>query len=240
MAVVVEHDLLRTLHRLHRQKKDLESRIERGPRQLKASVKKVDEITAAIDELKESYKRTQVLANEKQLLLKQREEKILDFKGKLNAAKSNEEFQAFKNQIAADEQANDVQSDEIFEQLEKIDEINSKIADQNEKLQKAVGERDKVQDKIDAEAAGLKSELERVVIELAESEAKIPIDIKTDYVRVAKSKGEGALAPLDGDFCGNCFKKITMMQHSDLAAQKPVACKECGAFIYLPENTRVG
>ena len=240
MAVVVEHDLLRTLHRLHRQKKDLESRIERGPRQLKASEKKVAEINAALTDLKELCKKTQVLANEKQLLLKQREEKILDFKGKLNAANSNEEFQAFKNQIAADEQANDVQSDEILEQLEKVDEINSKIAVEDEKLQKAIGERDKVQDKIDQETAGLKTELERVVIELAKAEDKIPIDIKVEYTRVANSKGEESLAPLDGDFCGNCFKKITMMQHSDLAAQKPVFCKECGALIYLPENTRVG
>lgn len=236
---VVEHELLRTLHRMHRQKTDLQSRIERGPRLLKSNQKLVDEAKSKIADLKESLKRAQVLANEKQLLLKQREDKIVDLNGKLNAAKSNEEFQALKTQIAADEQANEVLSDEIFEQLEKIDEINSKIEQAKEELESAQAEYDKVKKKIEEEGEGLKSELARVSGELEESETQLPIDIKADYSRVASSRGEEALAQLDGEFCGGCFQKITRMQHSDLAARKPVFCKSCGAIIYLPENTRV-
>lgn len=236
---VVEHELLRTLHRIHRQKTDLQSRIERGPKQLKATEVKVAAGETVIGELKESLKKTQVLANEKQLLLKQREDKILDFKGKLNAAKSNEEFQAFKNQIAADEQANEVLSDEIFEQLEKIDEINQKIEAAKSTLDTAKDEHAKVKAKVESEAEGLRSELARVTAELEESESQIPIDIKAEYSRVAHSRGEEALAALDGEFCGGCFTKITRMQFSDLSAKKPVFCKTCGAIIYLPENTRV-
>lgn len=239
MAAVVEHQLLRTLHRLHRQKTDLESRLERGPRQMKATELKVKERQAEIAELKDLLKKTRLLANEKQLLLKEREEKIVSLKGKLNAANSNEEFQAFKNQIAADEQANEVLSDEIYEQLEKIDDIEAQIEATNEKLAKATDDHNKVSDKINAEAEGLRSELERVCNELAAAEDQLPIEIRPDYNRVAKTKGEESLAPLDGDFCGNCFRKMTMMQHSDLAANKPVFCKACGALMYIPENTKV-
>ena len=236
---VIEHDHLRTLHRLHRQKADLQSRIDSGPRQLVASTARVTTGEEKQAGLKDLLKKTQVLANEKQLLLKQREDKIHDFQAKLNAAKSNEEFQAFKNQIAADEQANEVLSDEIFEQLEKIDDINQEISDATESLKLANDLRNNIQAKIDKEAEGLKSEWTRVTAELTELEKKIPADIRMDYQRVASSRGEESLAPLDGDFCGNCFHKITTMQHSNLAANKPVFCKACGALIYLPDNTRV-
>ncbi|MEE2639845.1 MAG: phospholipase [Planctomycetota bacterium] len=236
---VVEHELLRKLHRIHRQKSDLKSRIERGPRQLKATEKLVSDAEGAISDLKDSLKKTQLLANEKQLLLKQREDKILDFKGKLNAAKSNDEFQVLKNQIAADEKANEVLSDEILEQLEKIDETQSRIQQAGEDLQGARDEHKKVSTRVETETAGLQAELDRVQGELEESESRIPIDIKSDYSRVALSRGEESLAPLDGDFCGGCFQKITTMQHSDLNANKPVFCKTCGALIYLPESTHV-
>lgn len=236
---VVEHELLRTLHRIHRQKTDLQSRIERGPKQLKANERKVNEASAVVDEHKETLKKAQLVSKEKQLLLKQREDKILDLKGKLNAAKSNEEFQALKNQIAADEQANEVLSDEILEQLERIDDIDKQIEEAKKELSAAKEDYNKVKQKVENEEAGLKSELTRVLGELDESEGKLPIDIKPDYTRVANSRGEESLAPLDGDFCGGCYQKITTMQHSDLNANKPVFCKSCGAIIYLPENTRV-
>lgn len=235
----VDQELLRTLHRLHRQRTDLQSRIERGPRQLKSSQKKVAEVQAVLDDLKSRLQKAQLLANEKQLLLKQREDKIRNYEGKLNAASSNDEFQALKTQIAADQQANEVLSDEIYEQLEKIDVINADIKKVNEELAAAQAEVEKAQKKIDAELDQLKAELDRISQELHESEQKIPIDIKPNYQRVAASRGEESLAPLDGEVCGGCFQKITRMQHSDLTANKPVFCKSCGALIYLPENTRV-
>lgn len=235
----VEHELLRTLHRMHRQRADLNSRIERGPKQLNAKQKQVAEIEQQLADLRTAQKKTQVLANEKQLLLKQREEKILDFRGKLNAAKSNEEFQAFKNQIAADEQANEVLSDEIFEQLEKIDDIVAQIDQAKQQLEATQKELAAVQTKVETEEQGLRAELDRVTGELKEAESRLPIEIRPDYLRIASSRGEEALAELEGEFCGGCYQKITRMQHSDLAAKKAVFCKSCGAIIYLPENTRV-
>ena len=44
-------------------------------------------------------------------------------KAKLNAAASNREYQALKDQIAADQMAGSVLADEILEALEKIDEL---------------------------------------------------------------------------------------------------------------------
>ena len=75
-----------------------------------------------------------MIADDKQLQLKSREDRIEDLRTKLNGANSNKEFQAFKEQIAADEQANLVMQDEVFEALEKIDDLSGKLASCNESL----------------------------------------------------------------------------------------------------------
>ncbi len=53
--------------------------------------------------------------------------RIVDLEGKLNTAASNREFSLLKEQIAADEQANSVLSDEILEALEQLDLMQDQV-----------------------------------------------------------------------------------------------------------------
>ena len=115
--------LLRTLHRIHRQKTDLDGQIARGPRQIKAGDALVAKAESEMQVIKENLTKANLLSDEKQLQLKSREDKIVDLQTKLNSAASNREFDLLKEQIAADKQANSVLSDEILEAMEAIDEL---------------------------------------------------------------------------------------------------------------------
>jgi len=57
-----------------------------------------------------------------------------------------------------------------------------------------------------------------------------------DYDRIAKVRGEGALAQIDGEVCGNCFQTVTTQTMNDLYMSRPVFCKGCGCLLYLPED----
>ncbi len=69
-------------------------------------------------------------------------------KAKLNAAQSNREYQAFRDQIAADEMANSVLADEILEGLEKIDELQKIAAEAEQTVLKAKDEVAKSQQQV--------------------------------------------------------------------------------------------
>ena len=127
------NETLQTLHRIHRQLADLQDRLQRGPRQIKVAETSVKNCEAELAAAKDAYRQAKMAADEKQLQLKQREAKLKDFESKLFAAQSNKEYQLLKDQIAADNQANSVLSDEILEALEKIDELTaaSKVAESN-------------------------------------------------------------------------------------------------------------
>ena len=122
-SMAVTAAALRELHRIHQQLTDLRERMERGPKQIKAREANLARLAEELTKLQAEHKAARVRSDQKQLLLKSGEEKIESLKVKLNAAASNREYQALKDQIAADQMAGSVLADEILEAMEKIDEL---------------------------------------------------------------------------------------------------------------------
>src|SRR4029079_17286130 len=113
---------LRELHRIHRQLTDLSERKDRGPKQIKAREANLGRLGEELARVQAEHKAARMRSDQKQLLLKSGEEKVEGLKAKLNAASSNREYQALKDQIAADQMAGSVLADEILEATAKIDE----------------------------------------------------------------------------------------------------------------------
>lgn len=232
----ISTESLRELHRIHRQLKDLRDRLERGPKQVAAADANIKKMETDLEQAKDASRKTRIAADQKQLQLKSREDKIKDLRSKLNQAASNREYQALKEQIAADEQANSVLADEILEALEKMDQLAMAVKTAEANLSKAREEGAKTKQRVDSERANLESELARVQANLTEAEAKLPPDFKREYERIARVRGEDTLAQVEGDTCGHCYQMLTAQTINDLYMARPVFCKSCGCLLYLPED----
>lgn len=228
---------LRELHRIHRQLTDLRNRLARGPKQVRAAAANLTRLEQSFQEAKQALTRTRVASDDRQLQLKQRENRIQDLQSKLNACGSNREYQALKEQIAADEQANSVLQDEILEMLEKIDEQQAKIASIEAEQKQAGSEADKVKARVAEEHDRLEAELARVTEELRNAEKALPAEFKQTYDRISQARGEDALAEVSGNSCGSCFQMLPPQIINELLLSKPVFCKSCGALMYLPEDS---
>lgn len=233
----VTAEVLRELHRIHRQRADLRARLATGPRQVKAAESEVAKLEEAVRQAKEALTRIRVIADEKQLQLRQREDRVKNLEGKLNTCASNREYQALKEQIAADMQANSVQADEIYEALEQMEEQQAVVGARQQELAAAKGESDKVRQRVDQARQGLESELARVDSDLVRVEDQLPGDFRADYQRLAKGRGEDALAPVDGGCCGGCFQTLTPQSLNELLLSRPTFCKSCGCLLYIPEES---
>lgn len=229
-------DSLRELHRIHRQLSDLRERIERGPKQIKAHETNVARLSVAVDEVQGQAKATKVLADQKQLQLRSGEQKIGELKDKLNQATNNREYQVLKDQIAADQMACSVLSDEILETLEKIDNFKPLVAEAEANRKKGQEELARVQAAAREQEELVRGDLNRLEAELRETEKSLPDDIRDAYNRIVKSKGSDAMAPVEGDVCGGCFQSLTPNLHNALRMGRPVFCLSCGRLLYLPEG----
>lgn len=74
--IEISTGLLRKLHRIHRQRTDLNGQIGRGPRQIKAGEDLVAKADSELHRVKELLKKATMLSDEKQLQLKSREAQI--------------------------------------------------------------------------------------------------------------------------------------------------------------------
>ncbi|MCC9603327.1 phospholipase [Stieleria sp. JC731] len=225
-------DLLRRLHSLHLQVKDLESELARGPRQIKAGEAIVDQCKANVEKARADVKSATMICDDKQLQLKSREDHIDQLKAKLNTASSNKEFNLLKEQIAADEQANSVQSDEILEGLERIDSLNEVVTKAEEELQSNIAEQDERADKVRSRLEVVKGDLAHVREELAKAEKLVPASVKSEYVRLSTSRGDEALAPIEDESCGGCNQMLTTQMIDRIRLGFLIECPACAAWLY--------
>jgi len=226
---------LRTLHRIHRQLSDLNERLERGPRQIRARKIGVANLQEEQAKAAEAAKTARMNADRKQLDLKSGEGKILDLKGKLNACSTNKEYQALLEQIAAAEMANSVLSDEILETWESIEELDVKVAEAKSKVATSEEELAKLEAKVAAETEGIETDIARLQVELTEAEEQLPGDFKVEYDRVVRAKGDDAMTAADGEACGGCYQRLTPNLQNELTLGRPLFCPACGRLLYLPE-----
>ena len=231
---------LRELHRIHRQLTDLRERLARGPKQVKAHEGNIKQCEADLAKTKEDHMKTHMVADERQLQLKEREDRVEKLKVQLNMCSSNKEFQALQEQIAADQQATSVLADEILETLEKMDTLDAAAKVAEETLGKAKAESEKTRQRVAEQQAILETELARVTGELEKAEADLPGDFKLEYDRMIKGRGEDALAQVEGETCGGCYQTLTPQTMNELLMAQPVFCKSCARLLYLAEDNAVG
>ena len=231
---------VRELHRIHKQLSDLRERKERGPKQIKAREANLARLGEELSKLQGDHKAARVRSDQKQLLLKSGEEKIESLKVKLNAAASNREYQALKDQIAADQMAGSVLADEILEVMEKIDELAGQIAEQQQKINQTKEELAKAQQTLRDQAGLLDADIKRLDAELVKAEAAIPGDFRDGYQRLVNSKQDDAMAEVQGDCCGGCFQRLTPNNLAELSMSLGIVCRNCGRLIYFPEDRAAG
>ena len=228
----ISGSVLQTLHRIHRQKSDLNSQLERGPKQIQAAKANIDNAKKTLEEIREKQKNLRMDADRRQLQLRERESRIAVLEGKMNAAKENREYQTLKEQIAADKQANNVLSDEIFELLEQVDVVHAQIDPANERIKAAEAEAAVVEKRVRERMASVEADLKRVNAELAQVEQQLSGDFRKDYDRLMSLKGEDGIAETEGNCCGGCYQMLTPQLLDRLANHASVVCPTCGRFLY--------
>jgi len=231
-VIEISAELLQRLHRIHRQRSDLQSQIDRGPRQIAAGEAMVQKARQELATTVEATKRAKLLADQKQLQLKEREDRLHTLQGRLNAAASNREYDLFREQIAADEQANSVLSDEILDALERIDELELERERHQQALNERVAEQETRAQGVHENVARLRADLASVEAEREAAERLIPASARADYERLIGARGEEALAPVEGGTCGGCYQTLTTQILNRIMLSQLVRCPSCNAFLY--------
>ena len=232
----VSLDVLRTLHRIHKQLTDLKDRRDRGPRQIIAGDAGIKQREDELNRVREELKTMRKNIDQQQLQMKSNEQKIKDLDTKLNTAATNREYQILKDQIAADKMANSVLEDEIIEMMEQIDAFRPKIAEAEGVVTMT---REKVaagRKTVESQADSILGDIVRLEAELKQSEAELPERIRETYLRLVGKKGEDALAAVTDGACSGCYQQVPVNVQANIRLLQPSFCRTCGRLLYIAEE----
>jgi len=236
----VSTNVLRTLHRVHRQLADLRDRLQRGPNQVRAAEASVALSEGQLAQARADAKTARAAADAKQLQLKAGEQKIAELKRKRNAAESNREYQILNDQVAAHEMTNSVLTDEILEGLERIDVLQEKITRAEEVLANARQKAEQLRSEVAEQQPLIQGDLSRLEAELKECESALPPTVRELYQRVVRQRGEDTLAAVENEYCSGCHQHVPVNVCSEIMLSHPMFCKTCGRLLYMPEDRSPG
>lgn len=174
--------------------------------------------------------------DQKQLQMKGNEQKIKDLDTKLNQAASNREYQILKDQIAADKMANSVLEDEIIEMMDQVDAFQPKIAAAEGVLKTTQENAAASRKSVETHAASIRDDIVRLEAELLQCETELPSDIRVTYLRMARQKGEDALAEVVDGACGGCCQQVPLNVQANIRMSQPSFCRTCGRLLYIAEE----
>jgi len=232
----VTTDTLRRLHTIHERLRDLQGRLDRGPRVSQAHETNLERLQTQLVELQAKAKDLRVKTDEKQLHLKSGEANVERRRQQLREAKDNRGYQALVEQINADQMANSVLEDEILESMEKLDQLTAKVKQAEQAVVKAREEAGKNSQDWEAEAPVIHGDIQRLEAELKQVEGDLPGDFRDLYRRLIRAKGGDALAAIHGEFCGGCNQHVPLNMVNGVMLGKPLCCKSCGRLLYIQED----
>lgn len=229
-------DALRRLHALHERLRELQGRLDRGPRISQAHGTNLARVEAQLAEAQAKAKEMRIKTDEKQLSLKTGEANVERRRQQLREAKDNREYQALVEQIHADEMANSVLEDEILECMERLDQVLAKLKQAEGAVAKAREDADKTTRGWEAEAPTIRADFQGLEAELKQVEADLPGDFRDLYRRLVGAKGGDALAEIRGEYCGGCNQHVPVNMINGVMLGKPLCCKSCGRLLYLEHD----
>lgn len=233
--MTVTDSVVRQLHSRLKQIADMEGQIARAPKLIEVARGKVQQASSDLSNCRDTIKKKRMDADRKQLQQKEREAKLLDYTGKMNAAKNNREYQSLKEQIAADTQANSVLSDEIFETLEEIDALQAEQKLLEQKLKLIEEECEKNVAQIQTRLKTVHEDLLSAKSLLASDLTKLPGDFISEFNRLVNTRNADSFAEIDGDSCGGCYNALPPRVRDVLRQGQPTLCPSCGRMLYRPE-----
>ena len=232
----VTAEALRKLHRIRRQLGDLNERLERGPRVTRAHQAHVARLENELEAIKKEALSLRVATDAKQNQLAAGEASVEKRRLQLRAASSNREFQALQDEVAAAQKTNEILEIEILEAMEKLDEYDKRLIQGKAAVAKAREDAKKTAAETSEAEPGIRGDIERLRAELEDCENELPGEFREMYRRVIRQKGEDALAPIQGEFCGGCNQHVPVNLINEMMLNRPAICKACGRLLYLPED----
>jgi uncharacterized protein len=224
---------LREIHRLRRHARELQDRIEQGPRQVKLQHAKAAKQEELLKEAQDAIKHLKVATHEKEVSVKTTQQLIKKYEKQLEEITNKKEYESLRSEIATAHKHVKALEEEILGVMQETEERVAKLPEADKAVKDARAEAAKYEAESKDRLERMTEEYRRTMQTLGEVEATLPEGpVREQYQRQVKARGEDCLSRVESNICTACYTAITAQQANDLSQANFVVCKNCGRILY--------
>jgi len=194
-----------------------------------------------IEALRGKRRAARIVADEKELDIKQKQAQINKLRAQQMQVKDNRQFQALQNEIKFVELAISKTEDDILSDLGDLEAIDAEIARAEAALTREQKRLENLMREIEARKSDVDTEIEACRGRRQEIAAALPPKVVDQFTRIADRLDGEALAPViheedGGSFiCGGCHMGLTQNTYVMLAGRTDnlMTCPNCTRILYL-------
>ena len=193
-------------------------------------------LVTKVEEDKKRSKDINLSLNKSETANKTIQEKIDKLTDQLFLVTNNKQFDALTLEI-----------DHLKEKKENHESQILADIEENEELEKSIGENEKLLTELKSNLDIRRKKLEAALSETADEKAalensrekqisKIDSNTVQIYSKVISARSGVAVVPLSGDSCGGCGAALPIQMASEIRSGKTYTCFNCGRFVYGKKN----
>ncbi len=222
--------ILKEIHRLKKHVKDLDAKLEQGPKAHKAHQLKVAQAEQALAQAQDGIKHLKVTIHEKETSIKGAQLTIE--KLEKTPITNKKEYDALRSETNTVKDGHRKLEDQILDAMTELEDKNRRIPEAEKALAKANADAAQFEKDHQDRLSRWAEERQNALKELAAVKATLPEALIVQYDRQVALRGEGALSAVQGRICAACNTEITAQMSNDLQRGSFVVCKNCGRMLY--------
>ena len=225
------------LSRIDQSRRELNDRVAAFPDRFRR-------VTAARDRVKADLARLDHDLNEARKERRAREQEALSLEtrigedaAKLNAIRSNNEYQVMLRQIAETKTRKTTLETQAIELMEREDDLSRRRENDRGSSDAALKARAGEEAELRAAAGRVRAELATRDRERSELLREVDAELRSRYERLAQSKHGLAVVPVVKGACGGCFASLPPQRVNEVRSQsRLVTCDACSRILVWDEE----
>ena len=206
------------------------------PKRKEAITSKLNRSKEAVAKAKEELMHVQSEIKDLENRIESAKQRVIKYKNQQFEVKDNESYRVLDREIREVERDVRRMEDEEIGQMEKVDPLNSRIADAEAVLSEETGAVEKEISELDAREAAVSLQADAMRDERKGMVGDIDRTWLSRYERIIQHKGDIALVNAFGGTCSGCNMKLQpQLVHDAKKADQLTACSYCGRILYYAE-----
>ena len=204
------------------------------PQELESERHRLQEKKKVVEGIVQEMKRLRMDSDRREVDLKKNEGEVVKIQIALNQAKTNQEYQIHKDQIARLKGDNSKIEEEVLKKLGEIDGLAQAKKDGEAELKAFEVEFNSREEELKKILQGLEGQLAALSQRRAAAIRDIPADYLQLYERVLARLKDTALVRVENKVCQGCFMSVNPQKvNTIMIGRELVQCGNCLRILYL-------